>query len=468
MADARKGARVLVVDDEADMAESCVFFLTRAGYAAERAGSGEEALELLQPARFDLVVTDLRMPRMSGLTLLQEIKQRDADVEVLLMTGYPDIESAVAAIKAGAFDYVQKPFTAESFMERVEKALEHRRIKERNVQLRERLRHGTAGRRLVHRDPVFAAMLATLERAARSDASVLLVGESGTGKELLAHHLHDMSPRSGRPFVPVDCATIPESLVESELFGHVRGAFSGAERDRVGLFEVANGGTLFLDEVGELPLPFQPKLLRAIQERQIRRVGASTLRPIDVRIVGATNRNLAQMVEAGTFRGDLFYRLDVVRIEVPPLRERREDVVALAEHFLAAARARGSAVERFTPQALAALRAYPWPGNVRELRNAIERASTLGAGPELQLEDLPEAIATGADAPAGHPEPAGAELTLKEIKARTVAHLENTYLEELLRKHRGNVTRAAEEAGMARSALQKLMQRYGIRSSDYR
>jgi DNA-binding NtrC family response regulator len=458
-------ARVLVVDDERDMAESCAFFLARAGHESVLAASGEEALARLREGRFDLVVTDLRMPRMSGLTLLERIRRSDPDVEVLLITGYPEIETAVAAIKAGAFDYVTKPFAAEAFLERVEKALAHHRMREGNADLRERLRKGTRGRELVHRSAAFAEMVATLERAARSEASVLLLGESGTGKELLAHHLHDASPRASRPFVPVDCATIPENLVESELFGHVKGAFSGADQSRPGLFEVADAGTLFLDEVGELPLSFQPKLLRTLQERQLRRVGATEWKSVDVRIVSATNRDLSALVAAGDFREDLFYRLDVVRIRVPPLRERREDVEPLALHFLESLRAKTPHPMRgLAPAAREALLAYDWPGNVRQLRNAIERAVALGHGPLLEPGDLPAEVLDAARPPL----PANAGGTFQEMKQREIAALERSYLEGLLRKHGGNVTHCAEEAGMARSAFQKVMQRYGMKSSDYR
>ncbi|MCC6670233.1 MAG: sigma-54-dependent Fis family transcriptional regulator [Planctomycetes bacterium] len=457
--------RVLVVDDEQDLAESCLFFLQRAGYEARTAFSGEEALALLASEHFDVVVTDVRMPRMSGLALLDAIKERDPDVEVVLITAFPEIETAVSAIKQGAFDYVAKPFTEEQFLARVEKALAHRHVKEGNVALKARLRGGTASRRLVYRSAAMGGLLETLERAARTEASVLIQGESGTGKELLAHHLHDASPRAGRPFVPVDCTTIPEALFESELFGHKRGAFSGALTNKSGLFEVADGGTLFLDEVGELPLSFQPKFLRALQERQIRKVGANSAQPVDVRIVCATNRNLQAEVEAGRFRQDLYYRLDVVRIEVPPLRQRPEDIDVLAQHFLAAFRAQHRVpVQDFAPEAVAALRAYSWPGNVRQLRNVIERACALGQGQTLGLDDLPAEVRGQGEMPTDE-EMQGA---FHELKHRKMAAIERGYVENLLRRHRGNVTHSAEEAGISRQAFQKLMLRYEIKSSDFR
>lgn len=456
--------RILVVDDEPDMAESCCFLLERAGYATQSVSSGEAALDLLARESFALVVSDVRMPRMSGLQLLEAIQQRDPDVEVLLITGYPEIQSAVAAIKLGAFDYLTKPYVEKDLMDRVAKAVAHRRMKDRNAGLKERLRSGPKGRQLIYRSAAFAEIVAMLERAARSDASVLIQGESGTGKELLAHHLHDASPRAGKPFVPVDCASIPAELFESELFGHVKGAFTGASAAKLGLFQVADGGTLFLDELGELPLPFQPKLLRAIQERTIRPVGSAEQLPIDVRIVAATNRNLVQEVEEGRFRQDLFYRLDVVRIQVPPLRERRDDIAELAQHFLR--RFGAAAGIGFGPGVLPLLSAYHWPGNVRQLRNSIERACALAQGRELSPSDLPPELLGGESRPVS--EGAAEDNTFQAMKARTIAAMEHSYLAGLLRKHKGNVTHSADEAGMTRSALQKLLHKHGIKSTDYR
>jgi len=454
------------------MAESCGFFLNRAGFEVSVAFSGEQALEILDRRSCSLVITDVKMPRMSGLELLRAIKSRDPDIDVLLITGYPEIDTAVEAIKRGAFDYVPKPFEERELMARVHKALAHRQLKESNAALRERLRQGTGGRQLVYRSKVFAAMVADLKRVAATDATVLIQGESGTGKELLAHYLHDNSPRAGRPFVPVDCGAIPESLVEGELFGHKKGAFSGAHADKVGLFQVADGGSLFLDEVGELPLSFQATLLRTIQERQVRPVGASGYQDVDVRLVCATNRNLQEEVRNGRFREDLFYRLDVVRVEAPPLRRRVEDVVVLARDFLAGFRDQNpKCVARdFSPEALSLLTNYGWPGNVRQLRNAVERACTLGQREVIGVEDLPpevrgEAPVTVAESDAGA-EPSVE--TFQEMKQRKVAALESSYLEELLRRHGGNVTRSAADAGMSRSAFQKLMGRYGIKSAEFR
>ncbi len=456
---------ILVVDDEPDMAESCAFLLGRQGYVASTASTGEEALERMAHESFALVVSDVRMPRMSGLQLLAAIKSRDPDVEVVLITGYPDIQAAVAAIKQGAFDYLTKPYQEKDLLERVAKAIAHRRMKDNNQGLKERLRSGPAGWRLVAKSAVFAEVVATLERAARTEASVLIEGESGTGKELLAHHLHDVSQRADKPFVPVDCTTIPAELFESELFGHAKGAFSGAAGEKMGLFQVADGGTLFLDELGELPLPFQPKLLRAIQERSIRPVGGNVQVPIDVRIVAATNRSLQRAVEAGEFRSDLFYRLDVVRLQVPPLRQRAEDIDELAGHFVQRLGI-PVGITGMAADVPAVLRAYHWPGNVRQLRNAIERACALAQGPLLQVADLPTEI-RGGEAAVNTADIDGGG-TFQAMKARTIAAVESSYLEGLLRKHRGNVTHSADEAGMTRSALQKLLQKYNLKSGDFR
>jgi transcriptional regulator with PAS, ATPase and Fis domain len=329
-------------------------------------------------------------------------------------------------------------------------------VRDRNEGLRERLRSGKAGLQLVHASPTFGAALDMLERAARTDASVLLLGESGTGKELLAHRLHDASARADKPFVPVDCAAIPAELFEGELFGHKKGAFTGAIADKLGLFQVADGGTLFLDELGELPAAFQGKLLRAIQERSVRPVGGNEQVAVDVRIVAATNRNLQKEVDEGRFRADLFYRLDVVRIAVPPLRERPEDVEVLAAHFLAKFGAKVG-ITGLAPATLAALRAFHWPGNVRQLRNVVERACALGQPGLLQPADLPPELR---DQPAAAAVDDGELVggTFQEMKARHVAALECAYLEALLKKHKGNVTHCSEEAGMTRS----------IRSSGFR
>jgi len=459
------GPRVLVVDDEQDLAESCAYFLERAGYVTRCATSGPLALELLEREPFSLVISDVRMPRMSGMELLTAIKARDPDVEVLLITGYPDLQMAVSAIKQGAFDYLAKPYAEKDLMERVAKAVAHRRIKECNVGLKERLRSGVAGRKLIYASPAFGAVVSMLERAARTDASVLLLGESGTGKELLAHHLHDVSARGPQAVRAGRLRLDPERAVRERAVRPRKGRVHRCRGQSARPVPVADGGTLFLDELGELPLAFQPKLLRAIQERSVRPVGSSEQVPIDVRIVAATNRNLQKEVDEGLFRADLFYRLDVVRIEVPPLRDRTGDVDVLIEHFLQRFGA-PLGITGVAPEVAAVLRGYRWPGNVRQLRNSIERACALGHPPELRLEDLPPEVrdedAVGLD------DGEGGTGTFQEMKARRIAAMESSYVEGLLKKHKGNVTHCSEEAGMSRSAFQKLMTKYAIRSSDFR
>jgi DNA-binding NtrC family response regulator len=341
-------------------------------------------------------------------------------------------------------------------MARVEKAL----------QRRQKRTAGAASAQLVFRSELYGTAVTMIERAARTDASVLILGESGTGKEVLARHLHQCSRRREQAFVPVECAAIPENLFESELFGHARGAFSGAVATTLGLFEVASGGTLFLDEVGELPANFQPKLLRALQERQVRRIGDNAYRPVDVRLVCATNRMLDREVEAGRFREDLFYRLDVVRIEVPPLRDRPEDIEPLVERFLADfSTDRSGGERRFSREAMTVLCAYRWPGNVRQLRNVVERACALSSSAEIAVEFLtPEVAAEGREVASAPPE----HERFQVMKSRKIAAIEINYVTALLRRHDGNVTHCSQQAGMSRSAFQKLMQRYDIKSSDFR
>ena len=457
---------ILVVDDEQDMAESCVFLLERAGYTAEAAFSAVAALERMEQKAFAVVITDLKMPDMSGLQLLEKIKQRDPEIQVVVVTGFPEIETAVEAMRKGALDYLPKPFDEHSLLERVEKAVARRGVRAKSTDIERRLRRGEAGRGLIFKSEAFRQTVATIERVATVDATVLIQGESGTGKDLLAHHLHEKSHRADLPFVPVDCAAIPENLVESELFGHVKGAFSGADASKAGLIAIADGGTLFLDEVGELPLAFQAKLLRTIQERQIRKVGGEKYQNVDIRLVAATNRDLRVMVSRGEFREDLFYRLDVVRLDVPPLRERLDDIEPMAKHFIEEfSRRCQTSLIGIDPRAFSVLGAYSWPGNGRQLHNVIERACVLASGPLLTTEDLPgelsEALSTPVDS-------GGSGMSFQEIKARKLAAFERAYLADLLSRHGGNVTHAARESGMARSALQKLMQRYTIKSSDYR
>jgi DNA-binding NtrC family response regulator len=458
--------RVLIVDDEPDMLESCARILGKAGYDCVTSADPREALGLLESERPDLLLTDLKMPGMDGLQLLRRARQQDAQLPVIILTAFATIESAVAAVKEGAFDYLPKPFAVDQLTVAVDRALGQRRLALENLRLREQLR-GTYGfENIVGRSPAMAQVFELVRKAARSEANILVLGESGTGKELIARAIHANSPRAAEAFVPVDCASLPEQLLESELFGHEKGAFTGAVRTKPGLIEVAHRGTLFLDEIAELSVGLQVKLLRALQERQIRRVGGTRQVDVDVRLVSATNRDLRDLVVKGQFREELYYRVNVIAIALPPLRERKGDVALLAHTFLKKyAQGRESPLKGFDPEALRVLEGYAWPGNVRELQNVIERACVLAEGDTVTARDLPAHLSAPAAAPAGPggPPPGGAELPLKEAKARWMTQLEAHYLSDQLRRHGGNVSQAAKAAGIDRKTFHRLINKYGIR-----
>ena len=447
------------------MTETCRRILGPAGYQCLTTNKAQEALGLLASERPDLLLTDLRMPEMDGMEMLRRAKEIDPQMPVVLLTAHATLESAVAAVKAGAFDYLAKPFSIDQLKVAVERALTRRRLELENLHLREQL-HGIFGfENIIGRSNALQQVLELVRKAARSDANILVLGESGTGKELIARAIHANSPRAAEPFVPVDCASLPENLLESELFGHEKGAFTGATAAKQGLVETANRGTLFLDELGELPLGLQVKFLRALQERQIRRVGGTRQIDVDIRVVCATNHDLRALVTAGEFREDLFYRLNVIDIALPPLRERQGDVELLATSFLAKFARRGAATPQgFEPEAMAALETYSWPGNVRELQNVIERACALAEGEMITLADLPAHLRTAPPA-ADHPSlgEGTSKLTLKEAKERWISQLESAYVAELLQRERGNVSQAARKAGVDRKTLHRLLNKHSIR-----
>jgi DNA-binding NtrC family response regulator len=377
------GRRVLLVDDERDALDAGRQALQRERYVVDTAGTPGEALDRVRAQSFDVVILDLRMPEMSGIELLRLVRKLDPDVAVIMVTGYATVETAVEAMKEGAADYLQKPFTPDDLRLSVRRALERQELLRENRELRERL-GGRAEPAMVGDSPTMREVRRLIERVADTDATILILGESGTGKELVAREIHTRSRRAAQPLIAVDCAAIPADLLESEFFGHERGAFTGAVRRRKGSFELAHGGTLFLDEVGNMALDLQAKLLRALQEREIQPVGGERRIPVDVRIVAATNRNLTEAVRQGTFRADLYYRLNVVPIQLPPLRERTEDIPLLVRHFLAKYAGKlDRRVDDVDAAAMTVLTSYPWPGNVRELAAAIERAMTLTDGPVL-------------------------------------------------------------------------------------
>jgi DNA-binding NtrC family response regulator len=463
-------ARILVVDDEPDMVENLVRILRREGYRCLSATDSVKALELLEAHRPDLLLTDLKMPHMDGMELLKRAHAVDGALPVIMITAFSTIESAVAAIKEGAFDYLPKNFTADHLRVTVERALRQRRLQVENRNLREQLQTTFRFESLLGRSPAMARVFELVRKAARSDANILVQGESGTGKELIARAIHANSPRAAQPFVPVDCASLPEQLLESELFGHEKGAFTGAVKTKPGLMEAADRGTLFLDEIGEMPLGLQAKLLRALQERQIRRVGGNALVDVDLRVVSATNRDLRAAAAKGEFRDDLFYRVNVIAIHLPPLRERDGDAELLAHVFLeryGKGRLRGIADD-----ALAALKSYRWPGNVRELQNVIERACALADGDHVRLGDLPDYVVGGGAVavPAGGAgdtvEAARASaqgLSLKDAKDQWMGVLEASYLRDLLARHDGNVSAAAKDAGIDRKTFHRLINKYQLK-----
>jgi len=388
---------------------------------------------------------------------------------VIVITAFATVESAVAAVKQGAFDYLAKPFSVDQLRVAVDRAARHRRLQRENRNLKAQLAQTYGFENIIGQSPAMSRIFELVRKAARSEANILVVGESGTGKELIARAIHANSPRVGEPFVPVDCASLPEQLLESELFGHERGAFTGAVRTKPGLMEAANRGTLFLDEIGELPVSLQVKLLRALQERQIRRVGGTALVDVDVRLVSATNRDLREGVAKGQFREELYYRVNVIAIPLPPLRDREGDVRILAQAFLK--RYGDGRVRGIDDGAMAALERYRWPGNVRELQNVIERACALADTETIGSRDLPDHVLTSSTAPregvavggaAAMPE-SGTELTLKDAKERWMAVLEASYLRELLARHDGNISAAAKAAGIDRKTFHRLINKHNLR-----
>ncbi len=457
--------RVLVADDKENMVKLFAKILAD-GFEVESAADGARALALVATRTYDVVVTDIRMPGAGGFELLQAVKARAPATEVVMMTGYATIADAVRAMKMGAFDYLEKPFDPDAALAVVTRAAEHKRVADA---ARRAAAPGEedAFHALVGRSAAMRAVYRLLEKAAQVDATVLLLGETGTGKELAARAIHYHSARKERRFVPVNCGALPGELVESELFGHAKGAFTGAASAKRGLFEEANGGTIFLDEVGELPLAAQVKLNRVLQEREIRRVGDNLPIEVDVRVVAATHRDLRDEVKAGRFREDLFYRVNVLGVTLPPLRERLDDVPLLAAHFLEKhARALRRELRGFSPEALRRLAGHSWPGNVRELENVVERAVAMAGGDLVGADDLPPELST---APPGAPPAAVlAAMLYKDAVAEARDRISREYLVALLKEFGGNVTRAAERAGMERESLHRLLRRYGLRSDDFK
>jgi two-component system response regulator HydG len=445
-------ATLLVADDDPGLRESLERTLTREGYKVVLASDGRAALERVQAGGVDLIVTDLRMPGLTGLELLRAAKAIMPDVDVILLTAFGTVEEAVKAMKDGAYDFLTKPFRREQLIKLVDKALERRDLIEQNKALKKQLEDIRAKGQMIGASPSFRRMLTLVEQVADSSATILIQGESGTGKELVARTIHERSGRRTGPFVAVNCAALPETLLESELFGYEKGAFTGAAGRKEGRFELANGGTLFLDEVGDLSLVTQPKILRVLQEGEFERLGGTRSLQVDVRIVAATNQDVAEMVKEKRFREDLYYRLNVITVRVPPLRERHEDVRVLAQHYLRVYAAKnGRKLEGFSNEALERLESYAWPGNVRELENLIERTVLLARKDRIDAEDLPEEVA-GVKRP-----PRDAIL---ELVGTPLAEIEQRLLDETLRITGGNKTQAAKLLGIdVRTVARKLERR---------
>jgi DNA-binding NtrC family response regulator len=459
-------ARLLIVEDERAIRLALSGLLRREGYEVEQAEAGASAVARLAGEAFDLVLTDLALGEgPSGMDVLRAAKREQPETPVVMITAHGNEKIAVEAMKLGAEDYVPKPFDNDEIRLVVKRALERTQLARENRMLRARLERELGFDQLIGSGKAMRGVFATIQKVAETDLTVLIRGESGTGKELVAQALHQHSARKSGPFVAVNCAAIGRELVESELFGHEKGAFTGAEARRVGRFEAAHGGTIFLDEIGDMAPETQAKVLRVLQERSFERVGGTKPLAVDVRVVAATHRDLERDVKEGRFREDLYYRLQVVELEMPPLRERLEDVPALAMRFLEQlAERHGRPGRRLAPSALAALAAHAWPGNVRELRNVVERAAVLAAGDEIEAADL---MLSGVRSGAG-PADDGTDPGFAEAKRTAIDQFERAFLLRALRENDGNISRTAEAIGMVRQSLQQKIRELGLRDEDWR
>ena len=453
-------ARILVIDDESSMGEFMRIMLGKEGYSVAAETSAHRALQNLKSAqknsdkRFDLVITDLMMPEMSGLELLSEVKKIDPELEVIVMTAFGSIDTAVEALKKGAGDYITKPFKVDEIKISIKKTIEEKEIKKQNLALRETLSTGFES--FIGKSDAIAEVKRLAARAAGSDVNVLISGESGTGKEVLARAIHTESRRNSGPFLSINCAALPENLLESELFGHMRGSFTGAVKDKTGLFKAAVDGSFFLDEISETSLAIQAKLLRVLEEKEITPVGATQPIPVDVRLIAATNASLQEMVDCGAFRADLYYRLNVFAIEIPPLRERKDDIELLAAHFLKRLSAKLDIPGRtLSAGALEVLRSYSWPGNVRQLENVLERSAMLARGEEVGADDLPEEIRRTSEKTD--------RVLSKDMEAGPdLETLEKAYIYYTLHQTGWNKSKAARILGIDLSTLYRKIDRYSL------
>jgi DNA-binding NtrC family response regulator len=448
----RPRTSILVVDDDADMREWVKEELEHEGFVVETAAGGRSGVERVKAGGIDLVVSDVKMPDLDGLDLLREVREVQPSPFVIIVTGFGSIDTAIRAVKLGANDYITKPFKIDQLVLSIDKALAERSLRSEVSRLREEVSRRDRMDNIIGRSAPMQEVFDLMRRLSASHANLLITGESGTGKELVARAIAARSPRKGRPFVAVNCAAIPENLLESELFGYARGAHSTANADRHGLFVEANGGTLFLDEIAELPLSLQPKLLRVLQDGEVRPLGTTRSERVDVRVIAATNRDLERALREERFREDLYYRLNVIQLHLPPLRGRPEDVLALADHFLARAVAHsGKPLKGWRESAKKLLLAYHWPGNVRELENVVERAVTLAESELIGPDDLPRAM---------QERKSGDLLTTAVARALTLDQLEREYIERVLELEGGNKTRAAQRLGLDRKTLYRKLEEY--------
>jgi DNA-binding NtrC family response regulator len=459
-------AKILVVDDEEIVLKSCTKILKGGGHQVFTALSGQQAFDLLDKEPFDIVITDMKMPGIDGIEVLKKVREKYPDTAVIMITGYSTVQSAVQAMKLGAFDYIPKPFTPDEVLIVVEKALEKKSLIFENIYLRKELEAKYGFDNIIGNSPKMQAVYRLIRKVAPTDSTVLIRGESGTGKELIARAIHFSSSRNRKPFVPVDCGVLAQELLESELFGHVKGSFTGAIVTKPGLFEVADGGSIFLDEIGDTSPNFQSKLLRVIQEREFTPVGGVKPKKVDLRFIVATNKDLESLVQEKQFREDLFYRLNVISITVPPLRERKDDIPLLAYHFLQKyTQEINKNIKSISVDAMKMLSDYSWPGNVRQLENVIERAIVMAEKDAITTEHLPFAV-TAEIAHPDTPIPRDSQ-ELKEMKKKmresAVESIDKSFILDALTRNDWNITRSARSVGMQRSNFQALMRKYNIR-----
>ncbi len=445
--------RILVVDDEKEILVSCRKILERAGYEVSTAAEALEALNLLKASRFDLFFVDLKMPGLSGMDALSLARTIDPSLMIVMFTAYARLETAVEAVKRGAFDYLAKPFTSEQLCQAADRAIKHKRLVEQPPAA------DVWFDRILGKSEAMQKLFGTLQKVMRSDANILILGETGTGKELFARTIHEHSLRRHKSFVAVDCAALPDNLLESELFGHEKSAFTGADRSKLGLLELAHTGTLFLDEIGELTPSLQAKLLRTLQERELRRLGGDKVIPVDIRVIAATSRDLRAEIASKNFREELYYRLNVVAVQLPALSDRREDIPLLANHFLLMfAQQHQRPVNSLSAEVTEFFLTYEWPGNVRELQNVTQHAVLMSDGESVDCSDLPDYLQAKCFS----------DLSFQSMREKQAEAVEKSFLVELLSRHKGNVSEAAAEARMTRKMVYRLLQKFALDVQEFR